>query len=133
MQNNSRNIAPNQIQPPCMVDIEQSGGGAFFNLKKDMKTGTNKMEFKSNQPTVFKFWKGNKLTGFFQLTDKELIEKFNEWLPTKERSWLDYYGTRDCVCVFISEHLNSIGNTENNFAEYQAMEELLKPIKNNYL
>ena len=92
----------------------------------------NEIETVKSLVSVFSFWKENKLSGFFQLTDKELIEKFNEWLPTKERSWLDYYSTRDCINAFISEHLNSIGNTENNFAEYDVMEELLKPIKRTY-
>jgi len=83
--------------------------------------------------SVFNFWKENKLTGFFQLTDKELIEKFNAWLPTKERSWLDYYGISECVQVFVAEGLNSVGNTENEFAEYRSMEMLLKPIRRTYL
>lgn len=82
---------------------------------------------------VFNFWKGNKVDGFFQLTQAELIEKFNAWIPTKDRSWLDYYGISECVQVFVSENLNAIGNTENDFAEYRTMEIILKPIRKAFL
>lgn len=82
---------------------------------------------------VFNFWKENKVAGFFQLTDLELIAKFVEWLPTKDKAWLEYYGISEVVQVFVADGLNAVGNTEKDFAEYRSMEALLKPIRRNYL
>lgn len=83
--------------------------------------------------TVFNFWKENKTSGFFQLTEQELIKEFNQWLPTKEVAWLEYYSTTDVVSVFVQEALTAIGNTDNDFEEYKAMEDLLKPIKRKFI
>lgn len=83
--------------------------------------------------TTFSFWKENRKDGFFQLTATELFGRFIMWLPTKEKAWLEYYGISDCVQAFVGESLNAIGNTENDFEEYRAMEEILKPVRRNYL
>ena len=42
------------------------------------------MKMKNTEFEVFNFWKENKISGFFQLTKQELIEKFQEWLPSRE-------------------------------------------------
>lgn len=83
--------------------------------------------------SVFNFWKDNKLTGFFQLTDKELIQKFSEWMKTKDVAWLDYYTTQEVVSVFVSKGLGAVGNSENNFSEYRSMVLLLKPYKRKFI
>lgn len=83
--------------------------------------------------TTFNFWKENKKSGFFQLTEQELIKEFQQWLPTKNLDWHRYYSITDGLNCFISEALTAIGNTENNFEEYREMEEILKPIRRAYL
>ena len=40
----------------------------------------------------FKFWKDNKLDQEFTLSAREFKAKYLEWLKTKEKSWLEYYG-----------------------------------------
>jgi|ERR1035437_3980290 hypothetical protein len=87
------------------------------------------------QTKLFSFWKDNKTDGLFQLTKYELIEKFQAWLPTKKPEWIEHYDTRNCVGVFVGEKegLNSVGNDENKYAEYDEMAEILKPIRRKYL
>ena len=98
-----------------------------------MKTQTKQVATKTTKVVVFSFWKDNKVSGFFQLTDKELSAKFKVWLLTKDKEWLAYYGINDCINNFVSVELNAIGNTENNFWEYDSMRDLLAPIRNSYL
>ena len=88
---------------------------------------------KKNKINKFSFWKENKISGFFQLTEQELIKDFKQWLPTKDIAWHRYYSITDGVNCFISESLTAIGNTENDFEEYRQMEEILKPIRRTYL
>lgn len=92
-----------------------------------MATNTNKKQ------QVFNFWKENQLSGFFQLNEEQLIERFSGYLKTKQPEWIDYYSISDIVSVFISDGLNAIGNSDDNFSEYRAMETLLKPVKRAYL
>lgn len=81
----------------------------------------------------FNFWRENKVAGFFRLSRPALIKEFEKWLPTKDKAWLEYYGISECVQIFVAEGLNSVGNTDKNFAEYKNMEILLKPIRNKFL
>ena len=81
----------------------------------------------------YNFWKENKISGHFELTEKQLISKFREWLPSKKLEWYSYYRIEDCLNCFISEALNAIGNTDNDFREYREMEELLNPIRREYI
>jgi hypothetical protein len=84
---------------------------------------------------TFNFWKENKITNHFTLTEKELIAKYKIWLKTKEKEWLEYYSSRDCLAAFIAEKegLNSVGNDFNNFKEYDEMEIILKSVRRTYL
>lgn len=82
---------------------------------------------------TFNFWKENKKSGFFQLTENELTSEFEKWLPTKDKEWLEYYSISDCVNIFVMEALTAIGNTDDDFAEYQIMCELLKPVRRKFL
>ena len=85
------------------------------------------------QPIIFNFWKGNKVSGHFQMNATQLKSKFLEWMPTRDLAWHEYYGISDCVNAFISDALDAIGNTENDFSEYRHMETLLKPVRREYL
>lgn len=87
------------------------------------------------KPKLFSFWKENKKAGLFQLSVEQLIKEFEAWLPKKNKLWIEHYGTRDIVSVFVGEKegLNSVGNDENDYAEYEEMAEILKPVKNKYL
>ena len=91
------------------------------------------MKMKNTEFEVFNFWKENKISGFFQLTKQELIEKFQEWLPSRDLTWHSNYSTMDAINCFVSDGLNSVGNTEDSFAEYTEMEKILKPIRRAYL
>lgn len=84
---------------------------------------------KTSTEETFNFWKGNKISGHFQLTGKELIEKFMLWLIKKEIDWLEYYPMEVIVPAFITEELDSVGNYENKFAEYRQMENILRPFR----
>jgi hypothetical protein len=101
------------------IEIEQ-----FLYTSKEAK----KMTFE-----IFSFWKDNKKSGFFRLTKEELIEQFKEWLPSKDVSWHEYYSTMDALNCFISEKLSAIGNTDNDFAEYEQMIQILKPVRRIYI
>lgn len=85
---------------------------------------------------VFNFWKDNRVDGFFQLNSNQLIERFNLWLTSKERSWLEYYSISDIVPEFIGDKINglcAVGNSEKSFSEYRTMEIILKPILRSHL
>lgn len=82
---------------------------------------------------AFSFWKENKTSGFFTLTEKELIEEFKKWLETRDRAWVEYYPINECLNMFIMEALTAIGNTDDDFEEYKVMEVILKPVRREYL
>lgn len=77
----------------------------------------------------FNFWKDNRTDEHFQLTEKEIIAHFNEWIATKEIPWLVYYNMNAIVCSFISEKLKAVGNSDNNWEEINELEILLKPFR----
>lgn len=87
---------------------------------------------KTNEKT-FNFWRENKVTNHFTLTETALKEKFISYLKTKEKEWLEYYGIQQILAHFIAYDLNAVGNKDNEWKEYREMEELLKPIKRAYL
>lgn len=103
------------------------------NKIKDMtQTVTKKMGLESQ---TFNFWKENKVDGFFQLTEGELSIKFIEWMKLQSKDRLSIYSTNDAVSLFIADKrgLNSVGNSEKDFAEYRTMEIILKPILRTFL
>lgn len=61
----------------------------------------------------YKFWKENKLNQEYELTSEELKIKFNEWLKTKDKDWLEYYCNR-IVIFFIADK-----NGLDSVTEYQ--------------
>lgn len=82
----------------------------------------------------FKFWKNNKIDEEFYLTLNELEEKFLEWLKTKEKDWLAYYGySPSLLQFFIGEDegkkgLQSVGDSERA----NELWESVKDTKNEY-
>lgn len=82
---------------------------------------------------IFAFWKNNKKSGFFELNKQELIKLFQEWLPQKGIEWHEYYSTMDALNCFISEKLHAVGNSDNDFCEYEQMVKILRPIRNDYV
>ena len=63
---------------------------------------------------VFKFWKENRLDQEFELNLEELKAKYKEYLATKEKSWIEYYG-HQTVNAFVTdkEGLNSTAEMED--------------------
>lgn len=74
----------------------------------------------------FDFWFENKKDQHYELNQVSLIEKFNEWLPKKEKDWLEYYGSEQSIRYFITDKqgLSSVFN-EKQFA---GIVEVLRPI-----
>jgi hypothetical protein len=58
---------------------------------------------KKTKIELFQFWKDNKIDLYFTLTGKEIAEKFNLWLDTKEKSWIEYYGGFQSMRTFIGD------------------------------
>ena len=86
-----------------------------------------------NTKQIFTFWKDNKIAGIYQLTEDQLIEKFEEWLPSMVLQSRNYWNMPSCVRYFVTHILDSVGNNENDGAEYYAMERLLFPIREKYI
>lgn len=84
------------------------------------------MKQKKQTIEVFNFWKDNKIDKHFQLSKVELLNRFQNWLPTKEKDWLNYYSSDRIIRHFIAidEHgLRSVFEEK----EYTAIYNLLQP------
>ena len=83
----------------------------------------------------FTFWKNNKSDQEFKLTTKEIALKFENWLKTKEKDWLEYYSYHPSLMqLFIGSKEDEKGL--QSVSDYNAdplLWEYLKPIKNEYL
>lgn len=51
----------------------------------------------------YKFWIENKTDSEVEYTEEQLIEKFREWLKTKDDQWLFHYGYYQVTTAFIGE------------------------------
>lgn len=74
----------------------------------------------------FTFWKENRLDREYKLTLDEIKAKYKEYLATKEKSWIEYYG-HQTVTAFVGdkEGLNSVTDAEN----YEVLQEQLKELR----
>jgi hypothetical protein len=86
-----------------------------------------------SKPISFSFWKDNKISGLFKLTDRELMIQFEMWIKAKGKIWLIHYNITQCVLLFVTEGLLSTGNSDDDFAEFRIMEKILKPIYNDFV
>lgn len=65
---------------------------------------TNKKSFKVEAINpVFTFWRENKVANEFKLLASEMKPKFLDWLITKEKTWVDYYGSEQVIIAFITD------------------------------
>ena len=83
---------------------------------------------KNTSGKTFTFWKENNTSLCYSLTEAELINQFKEWLPRKKVVWHEQYPISHVLNCFVAEELTSIGNTENDFAEYREMEKLITSV-----
>lgn len=58
----------------------------------------------------YRFWKDNRTDKDFILSESEVQDKFLEWMKSKDRDWLDYYGhNQSMMHLFIGESENGKG------------------------
>lgn len=78
---------------------------------------------------TFVLFKGNKIDQRYEISEEELVEKFQEWLEGQERDWLDYYAS-GVIRFFISL---SIGlNSTPDDGQWPSITEVLDPIRKEY-
>lgn len=79
----------------------------------------------------FTFWRENRTDQEHEKTESQLITAFQNWLPLKEVSWLNYYSSDVIIRSFITskEGINSVFEEK----DYQEMYELLKPVYMEYM
>ncbi|MDB0600287.1 hypothetical protein PL373_13360 [Tenacibaculum maritimum] len=81
------------------------------------------------QKQTFKFWKENKLNQEFELSLDEIKNKYREYLKTKEKSWIEYYG-HQTVNAFVGDKdgLNSVAESE----DYSLLQDELSEVRNEF-
>ncbi len=52
---------------------------------------------------VFKFWKDNRVDNEFEKTQDDLERLFRQWLPGKEKEWLEYYSSEVVIRSFLTD------------------------------
>jgi hypothetical protein len=74
---------------------------------------------------TFDFWRENKTTRHFQLTENELLQLFPQWLNTKDIEWINYYNSERVIRSFITEDngLNSV----HEQTQFEDLYKLLQP------
>jgi hypothetical protein len=88
------------------------------------------MKNETIKPKSFKFWIENRTDKQRLLTLEEITLRYTEWLKTKERAWIEYYG-HQTVNAFIGDKdgLNAV--SENS--TYNELEEPLMEARHKYL
>jgi len=73
----------------------------------------------------FTFWKDNKVSQEYTLTLDEIKAKYEQYLATKEKDWIEYYGSHT-IRAFVGEKegLNSVTDADY----YDVFEKELEPV-----
>lgn len=82
----------------------------------------------SVQKFKFDFWLNNKIDQHYELNEVDLIERFKNWMNTKEKSWLEYYYGEQGIRCFIAEKegLSSVFDEK----QYEGIYDVLMPFYN---
>ena len=72
-------------------------------------------------------YKGNKLTGQYVITYRELRKRFEEWIKGKEKDWLEYYSGR--LSEWFIAASDALNSTMKYPKDYNIAYELLQDIK----
>jgi hypothetical protein len=75
--------------------------------------------------TKFTFWKNNRIDGFYVLTEKELVEKFKQFIHSEDRRWVAESHIYELMNKFIGGYLSSVGDNK----ETERILDLIVPIR----
>lgn len=100
----------------------------LFAMVGEKKTGKS---LHYNEDTIlFHFWKNNRKDQEYTLSLKEFREKYLEWLKTKEKSWLEYYGFNiQSMQFFIGDEeskkgLQSVGDLNDSEKQWELLQDV---------
>jgi hypothetical protein len=89
------------------------------------------MKTKDGFFTEYVFFKDNRNDQRYVLTIKQIKEKYLDFLKTKEKSWIEYYG-HQTVEAFIADK-SGLSSVADDLAYYTSLKELLMPLRHEFV